>query len=261
MCKKIYLLLVFLMFPCGVAFADNWTDNWTYVDTIYYDNGDVYYGDVLGGVANGNGTRSYNGGGLFVVGNFTNGVPNGKVTVYFTGLGKYEGDCINFELTGQGTWTGLDGEKYKGGYVDFKKNGYGEWTLTNGDMISCNFKNDKLDGIVKWHWKDKVFNCVYKDGVDITPSSTVRPLPALPATEISPSPTQGVIESKIDGDFEGWDGETIFKLLNGQIWQQSSYSYKYHYAFSPNVLIYRSGSLYKMHVDGVDKDIYVTRLK
>jgi hypothetical protein len=30
-----------------------------------------------------------------------------------------------------------------------------------------------------------------------------------------------VIESQIDGTFQGWSGETVFKLTNGQIWQQS----------------------------------------
>jgi hypothetical protein len=73
--------------------------------------------------------------------------------------------------------------------------------------------------------------------------------------------TPGVIESRIDGVFSGWQGETIFTLQNGQIWQQSSYAYKYRYAYSPKVLIYRSGSGYKMRVDGVDGDIAVTRLK
>lgn len=34
-----------------------------------------------------------------------------------------------------------------------------------------------------------------------------------------------VIESRIEGEFEGWDGDTIFELENGQIWQQSSYAY------------------------------------
>jgi len=40
-----------------------------------------------------------------------------------------------------------------------------------------------------------------------------------------------------------------------------SYSYKYKYAFSPKVLIYKSGSIYKMRVDGVDDEITVRRLK
>lgn len=73
--------------------------------------------------------------------------------------------------------------------------------------------------------------------------------------------TSDVIESRIDGEFSGWEGETIFKLVNGQIWQQSRYAYKYHYAYSPEVLIYRSGSVYKMRVDSVDGEIAVRRLK
>jgi len=75
------------------------------------------------------------------------------------------------------------------------------------------------------------------------------------------SSSSGVIESQIDGDFEGWEGETIVKLMNGEIWQQTEYYYHYHYAFMPKVLIYKSGSGYKMKVDGVDKAVGVTRLK
>ncbi|GIR39336.1 MAG: hypothetical protein CM15mP51_01160 [Porticoccaceae bacterium] len=29
-----------------------------------------------------------------------------------------------------------------------------------------------------------------------------------------------VITSQIDGSFRGWDGKTVFRLKNGQIWQQ-----------------------------------------
>ena len=73
--------------------------------------------------------------------------------------------------------------------------------------------------------------------------------------------TPDLIESQIDDDFEGWEGETIFKLRNGQIWQQSSYAYAYHYAYAPKVLIYKSGGVYKMKVDGVTSEITVRRLK
>lgn len=70
-----------------------------------------------------------------------------------------------------------------------------------------------------------------------------------------------VIESKIDGDFHGWDGETIYKLRNGQTWQQSSYHYHYHYSYSPNVLIYREDGSYKMVVEGDnDQPISVRKL-
>lgn len=33
------------------------------------------------------------------------------------------------------------------------------------------------------------------------------------------------IETQIDGDFSGWEGETIYKLRNGHIWQQARYHY------------------------------------
>ncbi len=73
--------------------------------------------------------------------------------------------------------------------------------------------------------------------------------------------TSDIIESYIDGDFEGWDGDTIFKLDNGQIWQQDSYDYTYSYAYHPKVLIVKISGRYKMQVDGVKDTIYVRRLK
>jgi hypothetical protein len=88
-------------------------------------------------------------------------------------------------------------------------------------------------------------------GSNPTPSVATAPTPSSPA----------VIESRIDGEFTGWDGETIFKLQNGQIWQQTSYAYRYRYAYSPRVLIYRSGAVYKLKVEGVDGEISVRRLK
>ncbi len=71
----------------------------------------------------------------------------------------------------------------------------------------------------------------------------------------------GVIESKVDGDFEGFEGETIIKLMNGQIWQQSEYSYHYHYAFMPDVTIYPSGNGFKMKVEGVNRAVRVVKIR
>jgi hypothetical protein len=70
-----------------------------------------------------------------------------------------------------------------------------------------------------------------------------------------------VIESQIDGEFSGWDGETIFKLTNGQIWQQAAYAYTYTYKYRPKVLVFRSSDGYQMQVEGMDNRIWVTRLR
>lgn len=71
-----------------------------------------------------------------------------------------------------------------------------------------------------------------------------------------------VIETKMDGEFTGWEGTTVFKLANGQIWQQTEYAYTYRYAFRPDVLIYRSNAgKWMMKVDGIERAIGVEQIK
>ncbi len=96
-------------------------------------------------------------------------------------------------------------------------------------------------------------------GVDVEALNNAAAAQA--AANAAPVTEGSVIESKIDGDFEGWEGETIVKLMNGQIWQQTEYYYHYHYAFMPDVLVYKSGSQWKMKVEGVNKAVGVERLK
>ena len=77
----------------------------------------------------------------------------------------------------------------------------------------------------------------------------------------SSEPTAHVIESKVEGQFEGFDGDTIIKLDNGQIWQQIDYQYAYSYKYRPEVFIWSQGGIWKMRVEGVDKKVSVTRLR
>jgi hypothetical protein len=78
-----------------------------------------------------------------------------------------------------------------------------------------------------------------------------------PMSSYSCSPT---ISSRLDGDFNGWDGETVFLLQNGQVWQQSSYAYRYAYASSPTVTIYQSGPTCRLQVGTSTENIPVKRL-
>lgn len=72
--------------------------------------------------------------------------------------------------------------------------------------------------------------------------------------------TGSVYQGKIDGEFEGWEGETIFKMMDGSIWQQASYDYTYHYAYMPDVIIFNKGGVTYMKVEGVEDVIQVRRL-
>jgi hypothetical protein len=78
------------------------------------------------------------------------------------------------------------------------------------------------------------------------------------ATSANCSPA---IESSISGDFEGWDGETIFKLDNGQIWQQAEYDYTYSYSYRPEVTIYQTRSGCRMKVEDEEETILVKRIR
>jgi hypothetical protein len=69
------------------------------------------------------------------------------------------------------------------------------------------------------------------------------------------------IESTISGEFTGWEGETIFKLDNGQIWQQAEYAYTYSYSYRPDVTIYQTAVGCRLKVEDEDETILVKRIK
>ncbi len=73
-----------------------------------------------------------------------------------------------------------------------------------------------------------------------------------------------VREDTIDGEFNGWEGETVVKLMSGQIWIQTEYYYWYHYAFMPKVFLVcdsPSATICLMQVQGVDKYVQVEKVR
>ena len=67
-------------------------------------------------------------------------------------------------------------------------------------------------------------------------------------------------DSRIYGDFEGWDGDAVFELINGTKWQQTKHKYKYKYKYQPVAKIWKDGSRYFLEVDGMPDMIQVRRL-
>jgi len=60
----------------------------------------------------------------------------------------------------------------------------------------------------------------------------------------------------------GWDGDTVFQLENGQVWQQIDPSYLYSRAESPRVTISRAAfGSYLPHVEGIGRTVRVQRLE
>jgi hypothetical protein len=123
------------------------------------------------------------------------------------------------------------------------------WTGTvKGNLVSGTYKLD--DGQTgSFHL------AIVKGEAEAKTQAAPRP----PATaQNSCVPT---IESAITGEVHGWDGDTIFKLDNGQIWQQAEYDYTYFYEYHPDVTIYQTRGGCKMKVEDEDDTIIVKRIK
>ena len=68
--------------------------------------------------------------------------------------------------------------------------------------------------------------------------------------------------TRLVGPFTGWAGDTVFKLENGQIWQQIDSSYLYSRAESPRVTISRAAfGSYLLQVEGIGRTVRVRRLE
>lgn len=64
------------------------------------------------------------------------------------------------------------------------------------------------------------------------------------------------MRSRVEGAWSGWRGDTIVKLVNGTIWRQAQYYYRYQYKYQPHVII--DGQY--MHVEGMPKAVKVRRI-
>jgi hypothetical protein len=100
----------------------------------------------------------------------------------------------------------------------------------------------------------------------LPPQNLVAELGSTDGSEVSESVATAnkctpAIETTIDGDFNGWEGETLFKLSNGQIWQQVDCDYMYSYSYMPEVTIYSTTDGCKLKVEDESDTIVVKRIK
>ena len=74
-------------------------------------------------------------------------------------------------------------------------------------------------------------------------------------------PEAGQITSRIIGEFKGWNGETVFELENGQVWQQSSNGLLIVRLTNPKVTIKKARFAYKLSVEGYNSSVSVRKIK
>ena len=74
------------------------------------------------------------------------------------------------------------------------------------------------------------------------------------------SANDGGFESSIAGRFDGWNGDTVVRLLDGTRWRQVDGAVVVHHAFMPPVTVYRSGTIHRMRIEGVGRSVSVEPL-
>lgn len=68
-------------------------------------------------------------------------------------------------------------------------------------------------------------------------------------------------ETRIEGRFNGWAGDSIYKTVEGAIWQQKEDIQVSYIEQSPKVFIYENDGVIFMKVNGVQRYVKVNRLK
>jgi len=71
------------------------------------------------------------------------------------------------------------------------------------------------------------------------------------------------ITSKLVGTFDGWDGQSVFELENGQIWAQASKSKWHTREVEEPVAVIEPGMFgtWRLHIEGFEKDCRVKRIQ
>ena len=77
---------------------------------------------------------------------------------------------------------------------------------------------------------------------------------------VAPGGCDLVARSRISGNFDGWSGNTVFELENGQRWQQATHSTFVARASRPEVTICRAPTGYEMRVEDVRQRVNVNPL-
>ncbi len=82
----------------------------------------------------------------------------------------------------------------------------------------------------------------------------------MPPKELPQEPNR--IESRIAGLFTGWTGDTVFKLENGQVWQQAATGYYTNVQLDhPQVVIKKLSFGYLLTLPGHGQTVFVRRIK
>ena len=145
MSLKHFVILSILSVSFLVAHASDSNDA-TPQDTIWFDDGAWYVGEIADSMFNGYGKMFYPDSTVYE-GDWKDGLWDGKGTVMFPDGDSYSGDFREHQFSGYGKYIYSDGAVYEGNWKDGLFNGAGTMHYADGSVYAGEWTNDRKNGI------------------------------------------------------------------------------------------------------------------
>lgn len=110
---------------------------------VYYDDASTYYGQVVDGIPEGNGSMVFANGDTYY-GTWSEGLMDGYGEYIWANGDYYSGDFIMDIRTGYGYYSWPDESSYYGYFIDGSRNGYGTFNPDPYNYVSGEWLNDEL---------------------------------------------------------------------------------------------------------------------
>lgn len=141
--RFIWLLLVTL--PV-FSFAAGIPDTVSPADTLFFDDGSWYLGEIADSMFNGQGKMFYADSTVYE-GHWKNGLWDGKGEVWFPDGDRYTGEFKEHLMDGQGVYLYSNGDKYDGRWTAGHFNGVGTYYFSDGSIYTGMWENDRKEGM------------------------------------------------------------------------------------------------------------------
>jgi hypothetical protein len=146
MSLKRAVILSILSASVLVAHASAMTDNDVPADTIWFEDGAWYVGQIADSLFNGFGKMVYPDSTVYE-GEWKDGLWDGKGELFYPDGDSYNGEFSEHEFSGYGTYLYADGARYEGYWERGMFNGSGTMTYADSSVYAGEWKDDMKDGI------------------------------------------------------------------------------------------------------------------
>jgi len=141
-----HAVILSILSVCTTLLHAATTTSATPADTISFDDGSWYLGEIADSLFNGYGKMVYADSTIYE-GEWRDGMWNGKGFLSYPDGDCYDGQFLDHEFCGYGTYYYSNGATYDGYWEHNKFNGAGTMDYPDGSTYAGNWKDDKKDGL------------------------------------------------------------------------------------------------------------------